>query len=120
MEETQGNPLQVKVFKYQLAYCEDGENWLGGTGKKAAGFTGLFKSMEKSTVTFTSDEFNRGMHCKKSGGFVPVTHLHRKVMNFHFLLSFQKVYSSPARRCCSQTPAAAFLKENLGKKLCTV
>lgn len=57
MKESQGNALQVKVLKYQLAYHEDGKNQLGGTGKKAAGF--IFKLAEKSATTFTSNKFNR-------------------------------------------------------------
>lgn len=57
MEEPQGIYLKVKVFKYQLAYCKDGENGLDGTGEKTAGSTGLCKPVEKSM----SDKFNRGI-----------------------------------------------------------
>lgn len=52
----------MKVFKYQSAYCKDGENWLDGTGDKTAGSTGLLKPVESSTTIFMSDKFNRGIH----------------------------------------------------------
>ena len=80
MEASQGISLKVKVFEYQLAYCEDGDNWLDGTGEETAGSTGLFKPVEKSTTIFMSDKFNKGIRffLKCEGDLFQWLNHHRK------------------------------------------